>query len=158
LKRGKPNWEHLDDDLHVIVQCEDTPNRVYPKLKVCVEQVKKLLVPGREGADDLKRKQFMELAIFSGTYRPGKQRMRTSRLTAKPRLCGNEAKRLRSPQLITPVTLVSPIRQPQSSLPPQPIFVSPVGSPITPANNIGSAPAMNSFTQSSKIDYSMLMK
>ncbi|KHN80618.1 Female germline-specific tumor suppressor gld-1 [Toxocara canis] len=135
LKRGKPNWEHLDDDLHVLVQCEDTPNRVYLKLKTAVEQIKKLLVPAREGEDDLKRKQLTELAILNGTYRPVKQQ-------------------IRSPQLVTPVTLVSPIRKPPSSLPPQPIFISPVGSPITPAS---SAVTMNSFVQSSNIDYSMFM-
>ncbi|VDM44423.1 unnamed protein product [Toxocara canis] len=81
LKRGKPNWEHLDDDLHVLLQCEDTPNRVYLKLKTGVEQIKKLLVPARQGSDDLKRKQLMELAIFNGTYRPVKQQMRKSQLT-----------------------------------------------------------------------------
>uniref|UniRef100_A0A914RX85 K Homology domain-containing protein n=1 Tax=Parascaris equorum TaxID=6256 RepID=A0A914RX85_PAREQ len=91
--RGKPNWEHLNDDLHVLIQCEDTPNRVYL-----------------------------------------------------------------NPQLVTPVTLVSPIRQPPNSIPTQPIFVSPVGSPITPASNIGSAPTMNSFMQSPNIDYNVLMK
>ncbi|KHN72604.1 Female germline-specific tumor suppressor gld-1 [Toxocara canis] len=96
LKRGKPNWQHLDDDLHVLLQCEDTPNRVYLKLKTG------------------------------------------------------------SPQLVTPITLVSPIRKPPSSLPPPPIFISPVGSPITPAN-IGSAPTTNSFVQSPSVDYSMLM-
>ncbi|KHN86021.1 Female germline-specific tumor suppressor gld-1 [Toxocara canis] len=135
LKRGKPNWEHLDDDLHVLVQCEDTPNRVYLKLKTGVEQIKKLLVPAREGEDDLKRKQLTELAILNGTYRPVKQQ-------------------IRSPQLVTPVTLVSPIRKPPSSLPPQPAFISPVGSPITPAS---SAVTANSFMQSPNIDYSMLM-
>lgn len=43
--RGKPNWEHLEDELHVLVQCEDTSNRVYIKLKSAVDQIKKLLVP-----------------------------------------------------------------------------------------------------------------
>ncbi|KHN79879.1 Female germline-specific tumor suppressor gld-1 [Toxocara canis] len=74
--RGKPNWEHLDDDLHVLIQCEDTPNRVYMKLKIGVEQIKKLLVPTQEGLDDLKRKQLIKLAIMNGTYRPIKQQMR----------------------------------------------------------------------------------
>lgn len=45
MNRGKPNWEHLDDELHVLVQCEDTPNRAYTKLKAAVEQIKKLLIP-----------------------------------------------------------------------------------------------------------------
>ncbi|KHN89156.1 Female germline-specific tumor suppressor gld-1 [Toxocara canis] len=137
LKRGKPNCAHLDNDLHVLVQCEDTPNRVYLKLKTCAEQIKKLLVPTQEGADDLKRKQLMELAIFNGTYRPVKQ--------------------MRGAQLVSPLSLVSPTRQPPSSLPSPPILVSPVGSPITSANNTGSAPTMNSFMQSPNIDYNMFM-
>ncbi|KHN71494.1 Female germline-specific tumor suppressor gld-1 [Toxocara canis] len=68
--RGKPNWEHLDDELHVLVQCEDTPNRAHLKLKCAVNEIKKLLIPAPFGKDDLKRKQLMELAIINGTYRP----------------------------------------------------------------------------------------
>nr|4JVY_A Chain A, Female germline-specific tumor suppressor gld-1 [Caenorhabditis elegans]4JVY_B Chain B, Female germline-specific tumor suppressor gld-1 [Caenorhabditis elegans] len=70
--RGKANWEHLEDDLHVLVQCEDTENRVHIKLQAALEQVKKLLIPAPEGTDELKRKQLMELAIINGTYRPMK--------------------------------------------------------------------------------------
>lgn len=136
--RGKPKWEHLDDDLHVLIQCEDTPNRVYLKLKNGVEQINKLLVPNREGIDDLKRSQLLELAIINGTYRSMKQP-------------------LPGPQLIAPVALVSPIRQPTTAIPTQPIFVSPADSPITPSSSIGSAPAMNSFMQSPNIDYNVLM-
>ncbi|KAK6730903.1 hypothetical protein RB195_007399 [Necator americanus] len=69
LNRGKPNWEHLSEDLHVLIQCEDTPNRARVKLARAVEEVKKLLVPAPEGEDELKRKQLMELAIINGTYR-----------------------------------------------------------------------------------------
>ena len=43
--RGKPEWEHLDDDLHVLLQCEDTENRAKAKLKVATDHVKRLLVP-----------------------------------------------------------------------------------------------------------------
>ncbi|CAF5004296.1 unnamed protein product, partial [Rotaria socialis] len=25
--RGKANWEHLDEELHVLIQCEDHENR-----------------------------------------------------------------------------------------------------------------------------------
>ncbi|GMS80819.1 hypothetical protein PENTCL1PPCAC_2994 [Pristionchus entomophagus] len=73
--RGKPNWEHLDDELHVLIQCEDTANRAAVKMQVAAEHVKKLLIPAPEGTDELKRKQLMELAIINGTYRPfhGKQ-------------------------------------------------------------------------------------
>uniref|UniRef100_A0A915A0S2 K Homology domain-containing protein n=1 Tax=Parascaris univalens TaxID=6257 RepID=A0A915A0S2_PARUN len=77
--RGKPNWEHLNDELHVLIQCEDTPNRAHLKLKGAVSEIKKLLIPTPFGKDDLKRKQLMELAIINGTYRPvNKIPLRTS--------------------------------------------------------------------------------
>lgn len=43
--RGKPNWEHLADDLHVLITVEDTENRAKVKLQRAVEEVQKLLVP-----------------------------------------------------------------------------------------------------------------
>lgn len=43
--RGKPNWEHLSEDLHVLIQCEDAPNRAVLKLKRAAAEVRKLLVP-----------------------------------------------------------------------------------------------------------------
>jgi protein quaking len=67
--RGKPNWEHLNEDLHVLVTVEDTENRADIKLQRAVEEVKKLLVPTAEGEDELKKMQLMELAIMNGTYR-----------------------------------------------------------------------------------------
>ncbi|KAF3427554.1 hypothetical protein E2986_06398 [Frieseomelitta varia] len=45
LNRGKPNWEHLTDELHVLLTVEDTENRATLKLARAVEEVKKLLVP-----------------------------------------------------------------------------------------------------------------
>ncbi|CAI5439544.1 unnamed protein product [Caenorhabditis angaria] len=71
MNRGKPNWEHLSEELHVLIQCEDTENRAKVKLMRAVEEVRKLLVPAPEGEDELKRKQLMELAIINGTYRSG---------------------------------------------------------------------------------------
>ncbi|XP_019405528.1 PREDICTED: protein quaking [Crocodylus porosus] len=67
--RGKPNWEHLNEDLHVLITVEDAQNRAEIKLKRAVEEVKKLLVPAAEGEDSLKKMQLMELAILNGTYR-----------------------------------------------------------------------------------------
>lgn len=43
--RGKPNWEHLSDDLHVLITVEDSENRARMKLARAVEEVQKLLVP-----------------------------------------------------------------------------------------------------------------
>uniref|UniRef100_A0A8C5FBQ5 QKI, KH domain containing, RNA binding b n=1 Tax=Gadus morhua TaxID=8049 RepID=A0A8C5FBQ5_GADMO len=67
--RGKPNWEHLSEDLHVLITVEDAQNRAELKLKRAVEEVNKLLVPAAEGEDSLKKMQLMELAILNGTYR-----------------------------------------------------------------------------------------
>lgn len=67
--RGKANWEHLDEDLHVLIQCEDHENRALVKLERAKEEIMKLLKPAAEGEDDLKKKQLMELAIINGTYR-----------------------------------------------------------------------------------------
>lgn len=87
MNRGKPNWEHLNEDLHVLITVEETRNRADIKLKRAVEEVKKLLIPAADGEDDLKKLQLMELAIMNGTYRdnafafiaaPQVQRMITS--------------------------------------------------------------------------------
>ncbi|MEQ2275618.1 hypothetical protein XENORESO_006177, partial [Xenotaenia resolanae] len=43
--RGKPNWEHLNEDLHVLITVEDSQNRAETKMRRAVEEVKKLLVP-----------------------------------------------------------------------------------------------------------------
>jgi hypothetical protein len=43
--RGKPNWEHLTDELHVLLTVEDTENRAIAKLARAVEEVKRLLIP-----------------------------------------------------------------------------------------------------------------
>uniref|UniRef100_A0A8C2C4H6 QKI, KH domain containing, RNA binding 2 n=1 Tax=Cyprinus carpio TaxID=7962 RepID=A0A8C2C4H6_CYPCA len=67
--RGKPNWEHLNEDLHVLITVEDSQNRAEIKLKRAAEEVKKLLIPAAEGEDSLKKMQLMELAILNGTYR-----------------------------------------------------------------------------------------
>ena len=41
--RGKPNWENLNDELHVLITVEDTENRATLKLERAVDEVKKLL-------------------------------------------------------------------------------------------------------------------
>jgi len=67
--RGKTNWEHLDDELHVLLQCEDTKEKAKTKMNIAITQIKKLLVPVPGGIDDLKRKQLMELSMINGNYR-----------------------------------------------------------------------------------------
>ena len=41
--RGKPNWEHLNDELHVLITVEDSENRAKMKLQRAVDEVRKLL-------------------------------------------------------------------------------------------------------------------
>ena len=43
--RGKANWEHLNEDLHVLITVEDTRNRGEVKIQKAKDEVKKLLVP-----------------------------------------------------------------------------------------------------------------
>ena len=43
--KGKPNWEHLNDELHVLITVEDTKNRAEVKLKRAGEEITRLLVP-----------------------------------------------------------------------------------------------------------------
>jgi hypothetical protein len=67
--RGRPNWEHLNEELHVLITVEDSENRAEIKLQRAIAEIEKLLIPAIEGEDDLKKKQLMELAIINGTYR-----------------------------------------------------------------------------------------
>ncbi|XP_066921990.1 protein quaking-B-like isoform X5 [Clytia hemisphaerica] len=68
-KRGQPNYEHLDEDLHVLIMVEDTEDRARMKLKKAVEEVNFLLTPPKDGEDAIKKKQLQDLAILNGTYR-----------------------------------------------------------------------------------------
>ncbi|KAL3882216.1 hypothetical protein ACJMK2_028581 [Sinanodonta woodiana] len=90
--RGKPNWEHLNEELHVLITVEDTGNRGEIKLSKAVEEVKKLLVPAPDGEDDLKKRQLMELAIINGTYRdtskPSTSTPQQQQTTPMSRRCG----------------------------------------------------------------------
>lgn len=72
--RGKPNWEHLNDKLHVLITVEDSNNRANVKIQRAVDEIKKLLIPIVDGEDELKKRQLMELAIINGTYRDSSQR------------------------------------------------------------------------------------
>ncbi|XP_050721626.1 protein held out wings-like isoform X9 [Eriocheir sinensis] len=88
--RGKPNWEHLNEELHVLISVEDSENRAKLKIQRALEEIRKLLVPSADGEDELKKRQLMELAIINGTYRDSSREV---------------------PRLLTPgMTLQSPMR------------------------------------------------
>lgn len=99
--RGKPNWEHLNEDLHVLITVEDTTNRSKIKIQRAAEEVKKLLVPAAEGEDNLKKLQLMELAILKEQAAP--RMLAPSQLIQMPQHC------LRNPNPAgAPIMLTSP--------------------------------------------------
>ncbi|XP_044257807.1 protein held out wings isoform X1 [Tribolium madens] len=140
--RGKPNWEHLSDDLHVLLTVEDTENRAQIKLQRAVEEVKKLLVPQADGEDELKKRQLMELAIINGTYRD------SSSKAVSATACDDEWRRVaaaaaETQRLLSPAIpgLATPLRTPATPLG-APLILSPRMSVPTTAASIlnGSAP------------------
>ncbi|TKR82658.1 hypothetical protein L596_016348 [Steinernema carpocapsae] len=60
-------WQHLKDELHVLIQCKDTPNRAKIQISDAVAKVKEILLLAVSGSDELMRKQFAELALINGT-------------------------------------------------------------------------------------------
>lgn len=86
--RGKPNWEHLNDELHVLITVEDSENRAKMKLQRAVDEVRKLLTVA-EGEDELKKRQLMELAIINGTYRDSQSKNSSPGLDAQRFLVAN---------------------------------------------------------------------
>ena len=43
--RGRPNWEHLNEELHVLITVEDSENRAEIKLQRAIAEIEKLLIP-----------------------------------------------------------------------------------------------------------------
>ncbi|KAM6951738.1 protein quaking-B isoform 2-T2 [Aplochiton taeniatus] len=123
LNRGKPNWEHLSEDLHVLITVEDTHNRAQIKLHRAIAEVKKLLVPAAEGEDNLKKMQLMELAILNGTYRDANIKTHTMAFSLAspqaPRMITGHSPVLptamRHPAPVNTPTLMPLLRQIQSS-------------------------------------------
>ncbi|XP_032289673.1 protein held out wings isoform X2 [Drosophila virilis] len=136
--RGKPNWEHLSDDLHVLITVEDTENRAKVKLAQAVAEVQKLLVPQAEGEDELKKRQLMELAIINGTYRD---------TTAKSvAVCEEDWRRLvaaSDSRLLTPTLsgLATQLRSPANAPLGAPLILNPRMTVPTTAASILSAQA-----------------
>ncbi|XP_068436157.1 protein quaking-A isoform X4 [Clinocottus analis] len=116
--RGKPNWEHLNEDLHVLITVEDTQGRAEIKMRRAVEEVKKLLVPAAEGEDNLKKMQLMELAILNGTYRDNNIKTPAAAAAQGQRLIAAPPGQVMPPQALRPQTpgggpIMNLIRSPQ---------------------------------------------
>ncbi|XP_012549648.1 protein held out wings isoform X3 [Bombyx mandarina] len=132
--RGKPNWEHLADDLHVLLTVEDTENRAKIKLARAVDEVKRLLVPQADGEDELKKRQLMELAIINGTYRDSSSKVSVPVNGQCLITAAAETQRLLAPggvggvALRTPAPLGAPlILSPRMSAPAQPGLLNGAG-------------------------------
>ncbi|XP_046849731.1 protein quaking-like isoform X1 [Xenia sp. Carnegie-2017] len=69
-KRGQPNYEHLEEDLHVLIAVEDSEDRATMRLDRAVNEIKMLMKPVEDGDDEIKREQLGTLALINGTYRP----------------------------------------------------------------------------------------
>ncbi|CAL9687207.1 unnamed protein product [Knipowitschia caucasica] len=107
--RGKPNWEHLNEDLHVLISVEDTQGRAEIKMRRAVEEVKKLLVPAAEGEDNLKKMQLMELAILNGTYRDNNIKAPAAAVAQGPRLIAGPTGQVLPPSMRPPTPGGAPI-------------------------------------------------
>ncbi|KYM94763.1 hypothetical protein ALC62_14614, partial [Cyphomyrmex costatus] len=142
--RGKPNWEHLTDELHVLLTVEDTENRATLKLARAVEEVKKLLVPVADGEDELKKRQLMELAIINGTYRDSNTKVAAAAAPFDIAACDEEWRRVAAAaaetQRLLP-GLATPMRTPSAPLG-APLILSPrISVPTTAASLLnGSGP------------------
>lgn len=140
--RGKPNWEHLADDLHVLLTVEDTENRAQLKLKRAVEEVQKLLVPQAEGEDELKKRQLMELAIINGTYRDSSVKAAAAAAACDEEwrrvaaVAAAETQRLLSPAMPGLAGLAARTPQPQAPLG-APLILSPRGTGLLQAGPPG---------------------
>jgi protein quaking len=147
--RGKPNWEHLADDLHVLITVEDTENRAKLKLQRAVEEVQKLLIPQAEGEDELKKRQLMELAIINGTYRDSSTKAAAAEISNLA--CEEEWRRiaasadqrtLLSPSM--PTLAPNQIRATQGTPLGAPLILSPrMSVPTTAASILSSQPALD---------------
>ncbi|XP_060067705.1 KH domain-containing RNA-binding protein qki.L-like isoform X3 [Ylistrum balloti] len=136
--RGKANWEHLNEELHVLITVEDARQRAEVKMAKAIEEVKKLLVPAPDGEDDLKKRQLMELAIINGTYRD----------TSKPSPSSNsQTSTTQAPRLITTAQQLSHIPNLRTQTPQgAPIILTP-RIPTSQAGIVNGPPPLVSPTE-----------
>eukprot|EP00960_Hanusia_phi_P027939 747116-Hanusia_phi.AAC.3 len=95
-KMGQPGYEHLSEDLHILIEFEGPTEQSYKSLSIAENLVKKLLVrverlsvlcrrltwqqvpPPSDEIDELKKQQLKDLAILNGTYKENKVLMPVS--------------------------------------------------------------------------------
>uniref|UniRef100_A0AC35U0C8 WW domain-containing protein n=1 Tax=Rhabditophanes sp. KR3021 TaxID=114890 RepID=A0AC35U0C8_9BILA len=67
--KGQKRYDHLNESLHTIIQCEDTENRAELRIAFCCREIYSLINCSTIQAYEFKQKQLMELAFINGTYR-----------------------------------------------------------------------------------------
>lgn len=67
--RGRPGYEHLNEQLHILIEADLPPSVVDLRLKQAQEIIQELLKPVDESEDYIKRQQLRELALLNSTLR-----------------------------------------------------------------------------------------
>ncbi|VAI24000.1 unnamed protein product [Triticum turgidum subsp. durum] len=67
--RGKPGYEHLSEQLHILIEAEFPANIIDARLRHAQEILEELLKPVDETQDIYKRQQLRELAMLNSTLR-----------------------------------------------------------------------------------------
>lgn len=58
-----------EEPLHVYIECQDTQSAAQAKMAHAVEVIQRLLSPPKDGKDELKRQQLVDISLINGTYR-----------------------------------------------------------------------------------------
>ncbi|WOL17194.1 KH domain-containing protein [Canna indica] len=69
MMRGKPGYEHLNEQLHILVEAELPVEIIDSRLMQARDILEELLKPVDESQDFLKKQQLRELAMINGTLR-----------------------------------------------------------------------------------------
>lgn len=67
--KAQPNWDHLNEDLHVLICVEDAENRADLKLERAESEINKLLESVISNKDEFKMRQLAELAILNDKFK-----------------------------------------------------------------------------------------
>ncbi|KAJ6349100.1 hypothetical protein OIU77_006651 [Salix suchowensis] len=67
--RGRPGYEHLSEQLHILIEAELPANVIDTRLRQAQEIIEELLKPVDETQDNYKRQQLRELAMLNLSYR-----------------------------------------------------------------------------------------
>jgi protein quaking len=67
--RGRPGYEHLNEQLHILIEADLPANVIDLRLRQAQEIIEELLKPVDESQDFIKRQQLRELAMLNSSLR-----------------------------------------------------------------------------------------